>query len=63
MDPLKLDLAKGILIKEEGFVRFYGARPLRQAIMNLLKNKLAELFLTEILNQEIMLMLLHQIIE
>ena len=40
------DLAKGILIKE-GFDPIYGARPLRRAIMNLLEDKLAELFLTQ----------------
>jgi len=40
------DLAKDILIKE-GFDPIYGARPLRRAIMNLLEDKLAELFLTE----------------
>ena len=39
------DLAKDILIKE-GFDPIYGARPLRRAIMNLLEDKLAELFLT-----------------
>merc|ERR1712028_47504 len=39
------DLAKGILIKE-GFDPIYVARPLRRAIMNLLEDKLAELFLT-----------------
>ena len=45
------DLAKDILIKE-GFDPIYGARPLRRAIMNLLEDKLAELFLTEDIEPE-----------
>jgi ATP-dependent Clp protease ATP-binding subunit ClpC len=40
------DLAKNVLINE-GFDPVYGARPLRRAIMNLLEDRLAELFLTE----------------
>lgn len=39
------DLAKNVLINE-GFDPVYGARPLRRAIMNLLEDRLAELFLT-----------------
>jgi hypothetical protein len=39
-------LAKGVLTKA-GYDPFYGARPLRRAIMNLLEDKLAELFLTD----------------
>jgi ATP-dependent Clp protease ATP-binding subunit ClpB len=39
-------LAKAVLTKA-GYDPFYGARPLRRAIMNLLEDKLAELFLTD----------------
>lgn len=46
------DLVKGILLIKEGFDPIQGARPLRRAIMNLLEDKLAELFLTEDIEPE-----------